>query len=511
MGLGGTRIPERGNGGVMGGWKRGWPGIPDVVFGLVLATALIGGRSALLNDPGTFWHVRLGRDMLQTGTVPRVDTLTATKTGSPWVDQSWAFDVVLAVIVQVGGWPLAVAGTALVLAWIYGALAAGLERDGFSPLACLVVAIIAAGVGAIHFLVRPHLVTFACVLATQRLCRSFHRHGGRSIWLVPVIVAVWANCHGGFLAGPLIVATAAVGHVVSRPRGLEGLRRTRILLTVFLLTLAAPLLNPYGVELYRHVDSILRGSHVTDLIDEYKPAPLGTAEGRLLEGVVLALVALPVVSRNRPRGYDMVQMLVWLHLALGSVRHAPLFGFAMAPVLATWIDGILTPRGESETESGWSFLPLMVSCVLLFIAARGDLKAGPDPTKWPLEALATLDRQPIAARLFHEQDWGGLIELECRPRRLAYLDDRFELWGRPPILEYIDVLTGGPAWDVLRDRDRIELVWLMPRRGLAKRLEHDPDWTVLHRDAVSVLFARKSSRVAPGDDTLAGPPKREKN
>ena len=119
---------------------------------------------------------------------------------------------------------------------------------------------------------------------------------------------------------------------------------------------------------------------------------------------------------------------------------------------------------------------------------------------WPLSALPDLNRQPCSARLFHEQDWGGLIAAECRPIRPTYLDDRFELFGKESILEYVDVLTGGPAWDTVRDRDRVDLVWLKPDRGLAKRLLKDPAWGVLYRDKVSVLFGRKPESVG-----VAGP------
>ena len=110
-------------------------------------------------------------------------------------------------------------------------------------------------------------------------------------------------------------------------------------------------------------------------------------------------------------------------------------------------------------------------------------------------------------------------------------------------LEYGDALTGGPAWDTICDRDRIDMVWVKPDRGLAKRMSEEavreltriramtygfhrqgqsaefpekrkialrpldvspylpslvsrtgseePDWTVLYRDSVSVLFGRK--------------------
>ena len=131
---------------------------------------------------------------------------------------------------------------------------------------------------------------------------------------------------------------------------------------------------------------------------------------------------------------------------------------------------------------------------LLALTCAGVTLGGFERNEWPLSALATLNRQPPASRLFHEQDWGGLIEAECQPARLSYLDDRFELFGKEAILEYVEALSGGPAWDTVRDRDRIDLVWVRPDRGLAKRMSEEPGWTVLYRDSVSVLFRRK-----PGD------------
>jgi len=86
-----------------------------------------------------------------------------------------------------------------------------------------------------------------------------------------------------------------------------------------------------------------------------------------------------------------------------------------------------------------------------------------------------------------------LIEAECQPTRCAYVDDRFEIFGKAAILEYVDALFGGPAWDTVRDREKIELVWLRPDRGLSKRLLKDPGWSVLYRDKVSILFRHRTT------------------
>jgi hypothetical protein len=474
-------------------WSRRFaPGVPDVVFGVVLFMGLAGGRTGFLNDPGTFWHVRLGREIAQRGDVPRHDMLTYTREGVPWVDQSWAFDLVLSGVVDRWGWSAAIAATALGLAALYAMVARGLVREGISPLIAVVVTILVAGIGAIHFLIRPHLLTFAFVWWTFRACRSQHERGGWPVMVVPVLMVPWANVHGGFLAGPLIVLTAGLGHAISGPPDrARGLNLAKFAGT-FVLCLLTPLINPYGFGLYRHVAELLYSSGVTSLISEYQPIPFGRADVRVVEWVLLALIALPSFSKARMGRYDLAHTLIWLHLALASVRHAPLFALAVAPGLAKLLDGLpLASRELGRGRTGWSAWPALTTLVILVGVALGLPFGGFDPKTWPLSAVAALDRQPVGARLFHEQDWGGMIEAECQPARPAFVDDRFELFGKDAILKYVDALQGGPEWDALRDREQIELVWVRPDRGLARRLDADPSWQVVHRDDVSVLFHRK--------------------
>jgi hypothetical protein len=459
------------------------------VFGTVLGMILIGGRHGLLNDPGTSWHLRLGRDILATGSVPRFDTLTFTHEHDPWVDQSWAFDVLLATVVNSWGWSGTIGLAALGLAALYATLARGLIRDGTSPIVAIVVALLAAAIGGIHFLIRPHLCTFALVYLTFRACQKQHEKAGWRIAPVPIYTAILANLHGGFVALPLIVATAGLGHAISGPWDRARWRELGKFAGVFVASVLAALLNPYGFGLYRHVAKLLFSSGVTSLIIEYQPAPFGKPEAEALEWVLLALIALPVVSSRRIDRYHLAHVLVWLHLALTSIRNAPFFAMAAAPALAVLIDGLpILYRQSWKSEGRRPIWALAATMAVVLLMAVGVELGGFDTKKWPLPALATLNAQPAWAHLFHEQDWGGLIAAECQPTRPTYVDDRFELFGKEAIVEYVDVLSGGPAWDDVRDRDRIELVWLRPERGLAKRLRKEPGWDLLYEDKVSILL-----------------------
>jgi hypothetical protein len=464
---------------------------PDLVFAIVVATGLISG-TAWLNDPGSPWHLRLGRDILASGHVPRADTLTWTRAGMPWVDQSWLFDVALATVVDKGSLSLAVALAVLGVAWVYRSVARWLEADGVSPISATTAAVLAAGVGSVHFLLRPHLVTFGLVAWTLHACRVHHERGGRLLWTIPPLTVVWANCHGGFLAGPVIVGTAMVGHAFSGAMDGERRRRLRNYVLVLGLMGLATFCTPYGLDLHRHVVRLLVTSGVTGLIDEYQPIPFGKPNARLFEWVLIALVALPSLTGRRIGRYDLAHGLAWLHAALASIRNAPLFGLAIAPALGRLFDGALArpeeTAGGADRDRPWFALAAGTAVVVAVFS--GWEPARMDRGRWPMAGLQALDGQPSGARIFHEQDWGGLVEAEASPRRRAYVDDRFELFGRQGILDYLAVLEGGPAWDEQQQAHRFDLVWVRPNRGLAKRLANDPGWRVVHRDEISVLLAK---------------------
>ena len=324
-------------------YSRLIPGPADLVFVIVLGTLLdrrpLRPAQRSRERPGTCGSAARSsppercRDF---------DTLTFTREHAAWVDQSWAFDVLLAaggrLTGVVGGDRPGGARTGRALCR-NGAgpdprrhLAGG--RRGRCPRS-------RTPIGSIHFLIRPHLFTFAFVYLTLPGLPEATQGGGWAVAPVPLYTAILANLHGGFVALPVIVATAGVG---PRDLGRVGRRATAQPGQVWAgragVSGLAALANPYGFGLYRHVGHLLFSSGVTSLIVEYQPAPFGKPEAEVLEWVLLAFVGLPVVSARRIDRYQLAHVLVWLHLALTSIRNAPLFALAAAPALATLIDGL---------------------------------------------------------------------------------------------------------------------------------------------------------------------------
>ena len=167
-----------------------------------------------------------------------MDTWTLTAPGAPWVDQQWGAQVILAAAYRLGGWT----GLVLLRALLVGdhlrlrvrhrppARAERADRRALLTLAAFVVS-------AVALALRPQLIGMA-LFAVVLLLVADRRAHPRRLWLVPVIVAVWANIHGSFFLGPVVLGLAWLEDVHDRDR-----RALAASLAVAVVSVAAACVN----------------------------------------------------------------------------------------------------------------------------------------------------------------------------------------------------------------------------------------------------------------------------
>src|ERR1700730_18412672 len=159
----------------------------------VYVLLLING-GGLLNDSDTYWHIAVGKWILDHDAMPRVDIYSFTKAGEPWLSSSWLAQVLYAESYQLAGWTGPVVLAATSIAATFALLTFNLSRRIPSAYAIL-IAFAALLLSTDHFLARPHVLAWPLMVAwVSGLLSASERREAPSFWLLPLL-AVWTNLH----------------------------------------------------------------------------------------------------------------------------------------------------------------------------------------------------------------------------------------------------------------------------------------------------------------------------
>lgn len=211
--------------------------------------------SSELSDSDIWLHLKTGEYITQHKTVPQVDIYSASIYGKTWINHSPFTQVIFYWLFNSGGPDaLIIFSTALILlAFLLLFLCIYKNKTKlWLSVTMLALAIIAS---RIRFNIRPE--NFSVLFFCAYLWILTRYKNKKLIFLLPVAQLIWVNCHGFFILGPALIAIFIISEKLKMQKKLpwewsdcEPMDKDsyRNLITVFLLSTLACLINPNGLK-----------------------------------------------------------------------------------------------------------------------------------------------------------------------------------------------------------------------------------------------------------------------
>jgi hypothetical protein len=436
-----------------------------------------------------------------------------TAAGTPWVNQSWLPQLVMYGLYTVGGLPaLALAVAVLVTATFAFVLGSGQSEGRYGPFWRAFIVLWAAISTGRVWAVRPHLVTFLMVAVWSHvLDRS--RHGqtagrARILWALPVLMLAWANSHGGFVIGFILLGAEIAGVLVDAlwHRQFEGMwTNLRPLLIVTGLSALAALLNPQGVRLLIFPFQTLGSAAQQNMIAEWASPDFHAIDMLPFLGLLLATWSALAWSKEAIRGIEWCRLLMFTAIALRSGRYIGLCAVIIAPILvrhgglalarlgANWgrhpSSGTRT-RGSPILNGVLLFLLLIAAGVKISLPLSAETLARAQSQIFPVQAVEVLRSQQESPTLFNEYGWGGYLIWELYPDTPVFIDGRADPYGDELIAAYQQVISAQPSWGTVLETYQVQSALISPYSALASAMEESGEWTQTYRDSIAILFVR---------------------
>jgi hypothetical protein len=467
------------------------PALPALILFFAVLAFVLGLSDRLLQDPDTHWHIAVGERIWRTGALPRVDDMSHTFAGHPWIAKEWLSQLLLYGAYALAGWSGLAFLTAVVVAASFALLFAWL-LNRLKATVALAMALVALLLAAGQFIARPHIFFLPLLLAwIGGLIGAAERHSPPPWRLLP-LVALWASLHASVtiaFALAAVIAAEAVAVAAAAER-----RRIALRWIVFgLAALAAAGATPYGYEPLLVTFKVFGGNEAVRYIDEWQPIALDLV-GVVALAVLVASLAM-LLSAPRANLFRLALVLLCGALMLRHFRFAGLFGLVAAMAMATPLARRFAAVRPQPTQSAASTRAMALAGLAAMIPASVVLAAvarpQPSARMMPAAALSVAEEFGVAGPVFNDYDFGGyLIARGVK----TFVDGRSDQLFGDGFMRTLDeaVRSGSDgALQSLLERYRVGWALVRPRSPEAAKLDRLAGWDKLYQDDVAAVYATR--------------------
>jgi len=387
------------------------------------ALCLLGLFSTASADTDFWWHLKTGQYIVERHSLPVPDPFAYTASAAaayPGEEQvrhfnlthEWLSQVLMYAMYAVAGFPGIVLARAVLLASLCGLagfLAARLSANFYAGIA----AACATGSVVVAFVAdRPGVVSFLGVAVFVSLLEL-----RRGWWALPPLALLWANCHGGFLLGWVVLLAYAAQALPFRP-GATWPRASRRLWLVTACAIAASGINPNGFGVLATVLAYRRSPMQANLIEWHAPSLWGPPYG--FDILLYAAALVLALSWRKVRLAHWILFAAFAGASLAAFRNTPLIGF-LAPVL---IAAYFPFRVKVPGALAW-LPPILAAAVAAVGFAQGrffELRVA----AWtiPEKAAGYLLEHHVTGPIFNTYEQGGYLIWRMGPQERVFIDGR---------------------------------------------------------------------------------------
>lgn len=471
------------------------PGLATVCGLFVLALGLVSWKVLVAGDADLATHLELGRGILAQGLPDRVPLLPGD--GAEWEEavtlSEWGIEVLYASLHGALGWSGLLLLGASLLATPFWLLAAGLRAKGLGFWGVLVPVLVVLVLSVHHVAGRPHLLSWAFLVPWTALWRSWaegRRSDARTLAIALPWLFVWANLHGGFLAGLVVVGLVVLGAGPAR-----WLRGGGMLAACFV----AGCLTPWGPGLYVDLLGFLTDREVIRATSDFEPVELASSLGvRAAFAVAVGGVAF-AFDRDR-RWWDVALWGAFSVFAFGAVRNVPIAAFVLAAPVAEscarvvadradrgsdWARSLIASSGRMPSGGAWAgalWLPIAALLGVGGLAAAGIPGPTLPPDRAPIAAWRAVDAagEPVFTDFMYGGwvlHWGGN----------AMIHPVNNIYPRERMVDYVRVNQAETGWREALRRNGAHWLLVRPDVPIAPVLRVEAGCEVLYEDALALV------------------------
>lgn len=450
-------------------------------------------------DPDFGWHLRTGEYIKAHG-IAQKDPFSYSMPSYRVIDHEWFADVWTVTVYPFLGRP----GLALIAA-AFGAISLILQSPRKEKWLSTLL-ILSGGAFLPIIGVRPLVISWL-FFSILLIIINYKRNWRKWRVIIPVLFLIWANMHGSFPLGIIMLALYVFFNCWEEKKLLW------IDICIVLASIALTFVNPYGSLLWGEVAITLSQPEVHFIFAEWYPIFLYP----YFPFWLLIILSSILIFRYRRR-YSMAEKTLFIFLlAVGmqGVRNMPywvIFSLSLMGRGIALLGSEAGKEGRQRLLKGLRFLSIFAGTVIVL---QNIFMINP---VYPEKAVLYLRKNMPKGNIFSDFGWGGYMVWQL-PEKKVFIDGRMSNWRQSAIkgessnvlAEYYRVANQAESIANITSKYNIDTLLLTPVPfeewkeqyinlfGIDERRKYpeiatqlkEGGWRLVYKDPVAVIYQKK--------------------
>lgn len=479
------------------------PRLQDIFFAALFFAILLLGSRMLNLDGDLPRHLLFGKIILEERSVPNSEPLIYPYEGRHYVSHEWLVQVIYYLVYSAFGLKGLVFLAAILLSGAFYITYSYLSKTFSLRLPILFLIGWGAAITSLNWAIRPHLFSMF-LLSIWLVWADEVRRGQRmAIWSFPILMILWSNLHGVFIAGILVLFAFLAGWLVDfvlAPQHIDKAIGKRLGLAL-LLSIPASILNPGGAGSWTSILGFVNNQYLMSRMLEANAPDLQQPEMRILLAFIAFSIFLLAVKKEKLSAGQGFLLAGFTAMCLMAFRNIHLYGvvapFVLAGTLSEYkafppVGRLENTLARIENQITGVFWPAVTVIALGAFVLTSPLSSALytfEAETFPVKAVGWLKKNPQEGYLFNELNWGGYLALQLWPEQKTFVDSVADVTGEVT-LEYETIQTMSPGWENLMVSYNIQWAVIESDSDLAATLVEEKNWKILYEDETAVVLKK---------------------
>ena len=457
----------------------------------------------LLSDPDLGFHLNTGRWIINNMSFPAKDTFTFTANQNDYIDLHWLFQIVSYILFSIfsyNGLSVFVALLSVLLLFFL------LKRNSLLNIPLYISSILFfAGFIMIEprIVLRPEMFTFIFITSLLFILDNYYYKKSKKLFLLPVVMLLWCNMHSLFILGFAIIGIYFIS-IYFKEKKLDKYFSIWMI-SAFLVCL----INPYFIkgytfplELFSRFDSEnIYHQHIREFmsfahLDHFAANDILF----IIFSIVAFLSALITIRKRKIR--EILLLIIFLYLALISIRNIPLFVLVAIPVVGSSLNEIrdkITIKNIHWIKQLTFYLLIIIPLIFVFRIFTNSYYnsnnsyyktgVGIDVYQQPEGASKFISNKNFKGNIINSIGFGGWLEWQTQQR--VFIDGRLEVMKEGLYNKVVESWNNGISGMIDEYKPDMIVYNYLKYYTWTTQLTELHDWKLIYLDGVAAVFARK--------------------